>query len=200
MSRPAVSHCIPWLVVLGTECLVIVILNIMTIIVFVKQRHLQRKSTYLIIHLAVVDLLVGAVSGPQWIKGAGGVYCKLWEYDTPDNNWLYIIESAIGRRFYQASLLNLAFISLERTHATFRPLKHRFIKKWVYGVVIICIWLTTAAEKVRFLLLKDTAGHHIGTLAPVFILLSMTIVSSVSVLVKVRSNRRLRQSTAASAQ
>ena len=62
--NPPAYHCIPWLAVFGTVCLAIVILNIITIIIFVKRRQLQRKSTYLIIHLAIVDLFVGAVSGP----------------------------------------------------------------------------------------------------------------------------------------
>ena len=58
--------CIPWLVASITECLAIVILNLLTIIVFVKQRQLQRQSTYLIIHLATVDLLAGAVSSSSF--------------------------------------------------------------------------------------------------------------------------------------
>ena len=120
----------------------------------------------------------------------------MWEYTRK----IHLSTIVLKEVFSSASLVNITAVSLERAHAAIFPLKHRFIKKWVHGVVIICIWLTTAAEKVRFLLLKDTAGHHIGTVAPVFILLSMTIVSSVSVLVKVRSNRRLRHSTAASAQ
>ena len=62
-----VSHCVSWFAVFGIVCLAIVILNIITIIIFVKRRQLQRKSTYLIIHLAIVDLFVGAVSGPLWI-------------------------------------------------------------------------------------------------------------------------------------
>ena len=45
--------------VLIIECLATVILNIITIVVFVKKkRQQQRQSTYLIIHLSKVDLLV----------------------------------------------------------------------------------------------------------------------------------------------
>ena len=63
------SECIPWLVVLIIECMAIVILNTITVVVFVKKkRQLQRRSTYLIIHLAMVDLLVGVVSGPLQIE------------------------------------------------------------------------------------------------------------------------------------
>ena len=132
------SHCIPWLAVLGTVCLAIVILNSITIIIFAKQRRLQRKSTYLVIHLAIVDLLVGAVTGPLRIESLGRSICHLWENDKANR----IPFTAIALyHIDKVSLLNLAFISLERTHATFCPLKHRFVKKWVYGVVIVVTWL-----------------------------------------------------------
>ena len=48
--------------------------------------------------------------------------------------WFSILELVLGQDVYQVSLLNLAVISLERVHATIRPFKHRFIKKWVNGV------------------------------------------------------------------
>ena len=136
-----VSHCVSWFAVFGTVCLAVVILNIITIIIFVKQRQLQRKSTHLIIHLAIVDLLVGAVTGPLWIEFFMSWYCDLWEYDRPDNTWLFVLGRATVYSIDKVSLLNLTFISLERTHATFCPFKHRFVKKWVYGVVIVVTWL-----------------------------------------------------------
>ena len=39
-----------------------------------------------------------------------------------------------------ASVTNIAVISLERMHATFRPIRHRVIKKWVYRVTIAGVW------------------------------------------------------------
>ena len=141
MSSPL--DCIPWLAVLGTECLTVVILNVIIIIAFVKQRQPQRRSKYLIIHQAIVDLLVGLVYGPLMIERCGSI-CHLWDHHRPDITWLLILEYVLGLRVDQFSLLNLALISLERVHATFRPFKHRFIKKWVYGVIIIVIWLVPA--------------------------------------------------------
>ena len=135
------SHCVSWFAVFGIVCLAVVILNIITIIIFVKQRQLQRKSTYLIIHLAIVDLFVGAVSGPLWIDFFMSWYCDLWEYDRPDSILLFVLGRATGYNIDKVSLLNLAFISLERTHAIFCPFKHRSVKKWVYGVVIAVTWL-----------------------------------------------------------
>ena len=143
MFVPA-SHCISWFAVLATVCLATVILNIITIIMFAKQRRLQRKSTYLIIHLAIVDLLVGAVTGPIRIESIGSLICHTWKNNMPSSIWLILLALATGYHIDKVSLLNLTFISLERTHATFCPFKHRFVKKWVYGVVIVVTWLVPA--------------------------------------------------------
>ena len=118
------SSCIPLFAVLSVEFLATVILNFITITVFVKQRQLQRKSTYLIIHLAIVDLLVGAVSGPMLIHSlVCSCYGKSWDITFSK------ISLAIRTFFPFTSLVNLAFISFERVHATYRPFKHRLIKK-----------------------------------------------------------------------
>ena len=129
-EAPAASECIPWLFVLIIECLAIVILNIITIIVFVKQRQLQRRSTYLIIHLAIVDLLVGGVSGPVYIAGKK-ISCDKWRYHS-------VISVTLLFQFI--SVMNLAAISLERLHATFRPIQHRLLSNWHYGVIIFVMW------------------------------------------------------------
>lgn len=133
------SDCIPWLVVSITECLAIVILNFITIIVFVKQRKLQRRSTYLIIHLAVVDLLVGAVSGPVIIA-----YLFKFYQDSKERHIFPIISDL----FPTTSIANLAVIALERRHATFYPFKYREVKKWVYGIVIAAVWLVTLGREI----------------------------------------------------
>ena len=112
------SECIPWLVVLIIECLAIVILNIITIVVFVKKkRQLQRRSTYLIIHLVIVDLLVGAVSEPLMIEHIATLFCPLWKYRRM-TLWSYYLFTVFTNLFPITSLVNLMAISLERLHAT----------------------------------------------------------------------------------
>ena len=153
-SRLPNSDCIPWLAVLILECLAIVILNIIIIMVFVKQRQLRRQSTCLIIHLAIVDFLVGAVSGPlQIVRHL--IYCDQRNLLASNNIWSSHLKFALLHLFSFASLVNLVFVSLERLHATFRPFKHRFVKKWIYGVIITVIWLTTLArESVEIVLIR----------------------------------------------
>ena len=152
------SQCIPWLVVLVIQCLAIVILNIITIVVFVKKkRQLQRRSTYLIIHLAIVDLLVGVASGPLQIEIEMSQFCPLWNYrrETISSQHLSF---AFVYLFSSASLPNLIAISLERLHATFCPFRHRFVRKWVHRAIIIVIWLVAIVREVAQIFLEGIAN------------------------------------------
>ena len=188
MPVPA-SQCIPWLLVFIAECLAIVILNIITIIVFVKQRQLQRRSTYLIIHLAIVDLLAGAVSGPLHIEFRMGEYCQLWKFDWDLNTSLIRLKSALGF-FPVVSLINLAFISLERLHATFCPFRHRFITKWAYGVIITVFWLMTAGIQATEQLTNfNPLNYYIFYFSCFFVPLFIILVSYVCIFFKVRYSR-----------
>ena len=199
-TMPPPLQCIPWLAVLGTECLTIVILNVIIIIAFVKQRQPQRRSKYLIIHQAIVDLLVGLVYGPLMIERCGNI-CDLWDQHRPNNTWLLILEYGLGLQVDQFSLLNLAFISLERVHATFRPFKHRFIKKWVYGVIITVIWLVPAV--MNSFVLGIVPSHFSFTYDAIIVfafyltLLFVIVVCYTCICLKVRCNRLPRHHGAA---
>ncbi|XP_022809622.1 melanocortin receptor 5-like [Stylophora pistillata] len=179
------SGCIPWVVVFITECLAIVILNIINIIVFVKQRQLKRRSTYLIIHLAIVDLLVGAVSGPIYIYWFGR-FCDLWELGLTSEDYK-ALRIALVQNFLFVSLLNLAAISLERVHATFCPFRHRLIKTWVYGVVVIVIWVTNIAAALTE---RATSGPIVYFPSFLFLLFIIS-VSYTSIFIKVHLIRSL---------
>ena len=180
------SDCIPWLVASITECLAIVILNLLTIIVFVKQRQLQRQSTYLIIHLATVDLLVGAVSGPVIVNHLLGHYCDLWR----GTQTIF----RLADLFPMASLVNLAAISLERMHATLFPFEHRVIKKKVYAMAIAAIWfLTSLRETVQIVLFKTQGNSHLAvSFSGITLILYWSLplflicVSYVAIFIKVR--------------
>ena len=192
MFVPA-SHYISWFAVLGIVCLATVILNIITIIMFAKQRRLQRKSTYLIIHLAIVDLLVGAVTGPLRIESSRSLICHTWENDMPSSIWLFLLQLATGYHIDKVSLLNLTFISLERTHATFCPFKHRFVKKWVYGVVIVVTWLVPVfmISVVYGLSIfnHDFINFYSVLFSYISILLLVIFACHVSIYIKVRRGR-----------
>ena len=180
------SHCISWIAALIAESLAIVVLNVITIIVFVKQRRLQRRSLFLIIHLAIVDLLVGAISAPLLIELMGDE-CALWKMSySPFKFELY-------RLFPIVSLLNLAALSLGRMHATLRPLQHRFMNKRVYCVITTVIWLTAIIREIilHFVVFKNptSAGVYVAFAlyeAPWFISLFIICISYISIFIKIR--------------
>ena len=193
MQPFSASQCIPWLVVLIIECLATVILNIITIVVFVKKkRQLQRRSTYLIIHLAIVDLLVGAVSGPLQIEIGMSQLCPLWNYRRK-TVWSHRLSFAFVHLFSFTSLTNLIAISLERLHATFCPFRHRFVRKWVYRAIIIVIWLIPIV-RVAALIFLLKIGYFEVINAYLFLLfyavsLFVICVSYILVVIKVRCSR-----------
>ena len=120
------SECIAWLSVFGMEAVAIVALNAVTIIVYLKERSLRKRSMYLAINQAVVDMLLGAsLFIDYWILG---IRCDLWTMNRLSNPLVDFID-VMSSVFDTASIINLAAISLERTHATFRPFKHRLAKK-----------------------------------------------------------------------
>ena len=170
------SSCIPWFAVLSIESLATVILNFITITVFVKQRQLQRKSTYLIIHLAIVDLLVGAVSGPMLIHSlVCSCYGKSWDITFSR------ISLAI-RTFFP-------FISFERVHATYRPFKHRLIKKWVYGLVIAFIYLSAICKSTVEAVINRSFSF-IWVYSSYSVLLVLVWICYISIYIKVRCSRQ----------
>ena len=129
------SGCIALLTVYRIEAVAIVMLNALTIIVFVKERSLRKRSLYLVINQAVADMFVGA--SLIFVSLSWGQLCEIWT--------LYLARPLLVSSWTVsplASLINLGAISLERTHATFRPFKHRLIKKKIFGAAAAIVWIT----------------------------------------------------------
>ena len=51
-------ECIAWLTLFGIEAVAIVALNALTIIAYLKERSLRKRSMYLVINQAVADVFV----------------------------------------------------------------------------------------------------------------------------------------------
>ena len=136
------SGCIAVLTVCGIEAVAIVTLNALTIIVYVKERSLHKRSMYLVINQAVTDMFVGASLIYRFLEW--GYICKIWTSDRFTHP-LFILISILWIFSPMVSLINLGAISLERMHATFRPFKHRLIKKKIFGSAVAIVWITVGA-------------------------------------------------------
>ena len=191
-------ECTAWIVLLIVESLAIVILNFITIIVFLTQRRLQRRGIYLLIrHLAMVDLLTGAISGALQVERLGE-YCDVWEYDTT-LIWGFLIKFALLHLFSFASLANLVAISLERVHATFRRFNHVLTNKQVYYIIVVVIWLIAVIREVIqivFLMVPVMVVVIGSTLYISYYLISLLIicVSYISIFLKMQFGARVNSS------
>ena len=129
---------ITWTAIYAIEYFAIVTLNAITIVAFMKNRQLRKRSTYLLLNLAVVDMVVGFTG--LFTVYELGMYCKLWKGSVKwweQHPFAQIIRVTIAL----CSLINITVISLERLHATVRPFRHRFVSKQVYRVIIAVSYL-----------------------------------------------------------
>ena len=133
------SECITWLTVFSIEAVAIVMFNAPTIIVYLKERSLRKRTMYLVINQAVADMFTGA-------SICIGMWASTFEHWNlrPRHELIFLI-LVLWSVSPTASLINLGAISLERTHATFRPFKHRLVKKEIFGAAAAIVWITAAA-------------------------------------------------------
>ena len=100
------------------------------------------------INLAVMDMLVGVIAIKNFVRGVGVYSCNLWKDGLPDKLEVYV--TILDLLFPLASVTNICAISLERLHATFWPLKHRVMQKWIYGLIVATTWATAGLVSIGF--------------------------------------------------
>ena len=188
-------ECITWMVVGLTESVTIIALNSLTVIAFCRDRNLRKRSTYLVISLAVADMLSGGISAHDLLYNVGET-CNFWG---PNRAYWYIPQVFI-LWFPVCSLTNMTVISLERLNATFWPFRHRTIKKSVYWVLIIAIWLTTllfCALTMKYHHAYKEDYYHYAWGSFISICLLVICVSYVFIFVKLRFGNQPRHHGAA---
>ena len=178
-------ECLTWLTIYFTVSFATAAFNAITIVVFIKHRNLRNRSAYLIINLAVADMLVGGFSTFH-LSYFYGQTCNIWK---SDSGIIFHLRIAIALLFLVCSLANVTAISLERVHATFWPFKHRVIKKQVYNVIIAVTWITAGSMSLAYITLTEFKAWSIYFyLWNSFntICLSVICISYASIFVKVR--------------
>ena len=123
-----------WSVCFGSIACLIIFGNSLSISVFSKRR-LRRRAYYLLIDLAVADLLVGLFSIPIYMTT------------------VISEEALVSRMVFDcvdmftgfSSIFTLAFISLERLHAIARPFRHRQLSSHCYTIAIVAPWILSVA-------------------------------------------------------
>ena len=150
------TECSTWFAVYLTITVAIVAVNLLSIILFVKNSNLRTRAMYLVINLTVADMFVGGSATFFAV-----FYFLLYGCEFADEffirlEWppILFVLHIINIWFSFTSVTGIAIISLDRMHATFRPFRHRNIKKWAYGVTIAGVWILTAMIVIPFPLIS----------------------------------------------
>ena len=154
--RISSTECSTWLAVLLTVTVAVVAVNLLSIVLFVKNSNLRTRAMYLVINLTVADMFVGGIA-------IFDVVFQFLLYGCESENilqsffkreWQAVSFTTINMWLPLTSVTGIAVISLDRMHATFRPFRHRNIKKWAYGVTIAGVWILTAMIVIPFPLIS----------------------------------------------
>ena len=178
-----------WNAAFVVEITVVFLLNAFTLAIYTRNRHLRKRSTFLIINLTVADLLVGTVVGLSPILGP----------DSPERDlenkqafsWQSFLYLTLYELFVVASLGNISLISLERLHATLFPFRHCLVGTQVYLATIFCSWLFSLTLSSVFSLLSfrvSPASFLYVTAAYVFLCLLILTVSYSIIISTVKNN------------
>ena len=155
------SECITWLAVFLTVSAAIVTVNLLTIVLFIKNGSLRTRAMYLVINLTVADMFVGGFSNLYLFAGLDFI-CDIVKM----NLSLHLVRTAEFLIYWPTltSLTNIAAISLDRMYATICPFRYRVVKKWVYGVTLAGVWVLAAIISTASALLAEYGGkwsYHI---------------------------------------
>ena len=166
-----------FLCVIVIESLMVFTGNLFTIFVFWKHRNRLKRTSVLLINLAIVDLLIGffqlTVTGTDTVPQHVSSISISYVYGH--------VSIAFQIMFSFASVYCLAVISLERACALIWPLRHRAAstKGYIYSVVFV--WMVGASTGTISLLAKYgilNVGYWHATLCFLVILALMVICAS----------------------
>ena len=131
-----------WSVFFAVTAVIIIISNSLSIAALRKQR-LRKRSHYLLIDLAIADLLVGLFAIPIFMIAV-----------IPEDTLVSTLALDCVDMFTGfCSIFTMAVISLERLHAVARPLQHRALSSRSYTVAIVTPWiLSLIPTSIRVLL------------------------------------------------
>ncbi|XP_020628226.1 beta-1 adrenergic receptor-like [Orbicella faveolata] len=119
-----------WSVCFAVTAVIIIISNSLSIAVLRKQK-LRKRCHYLLIDLAIADLLVGIFAIPIFMITV-----------IPEDRLVStLVLDCVDMFTGFCSIFTLAVISLERLNAIARPLQHRTLSSRDYTVAIVTPWI-----------------------------------------------------------
>ena len=179
-----------WSSAFGLLAVLIILGNFFSICVFHRKKS-RKRSYFLLISLAVADLMVRLFAIPLFIKGSSTEHSYLWR----------LVSKSFDAFIGLTSIYTLAVISLERLFAIVCPLRHRTLTSRNYIYAIAIPWIAAAVFiAVIILKPKGSAKHLSYKFFPLLFLITPLLTMCVaysSIWIKQKSTKGIRNHRAA---
>ena len=143
--------------------------NIVTIKIFLK-RQLRKRAHFLLISLAVADLLVGLLSISLYVT-------LQYVYDDYEEDYVVVAISEWMDMFTGfTSIFTIAVISLERMYAIGWPFRHRVLTNKTYKIAIAIPWILSFIAASAEIILQYVYVRPIAFIIILIVCLSTPIV------------------------
>ena len=182
-------HIITFSVVTSIETFITCVGNAFAIFVFWTQyTGSRRRSSYLLINLAVTDFFVGVSGLPTLIIDYIPSYLR---NKKPKDYFADSFAATLFVLFSAASVVSLAAISVERTFAVLCPLAHRTTSNKVYVYCVAFIWATGMAQTIVYTLpaFGIWNSNYTATILNVVLLLCILIISFMYIIIRAHLKR-----------
>ncbi|XP_058470096.1 trace amine-associated receptor 4-like [Solea solea] len=136
----------------GSLSVLILFGNLLVIISIVYFKQLHTPTNYLMLSLAVADLLVGILVVPFSIV----LFVKYWYVE----DLLCKVRGSLDVLLCNSSIWNLCFISVDRYYAVCQPLRYRIkINVRVVGIMILVSWTIATLNGIIYTLKTPDKGQ-----------------------------------------
>ena len=164
-----------FIIIYVLEAVFIIIGNSFTIFVFWKQRLHQKQTCFLLINLAVADLVVG-IAEP--IGLSTGKFDKIAAVPGNEKK-ARIFLLALPLFASSTSVFFLALVALERLYAVLYPLRHRVIntRVYIYGSVIVWVFgLCTAGLSLLPMYYKNVEKRYVFLSIQICLFIALLVI------------------------
>ena len=115
LEFPSQTQGIALVIAFMVESVLILGGNVVAIILFLQEKKLRKKSLFLVMNMALADVMLGAVSLPLYVYLIVGPDYELWTAKAAHKSIFYFLDTTVS----QSSLISAGFISCERFYAVF---------------------------------------------------------------------------------
>ena len=175
---------------MAIECAMIAVGNAFTIYVFWIHRKRLKRTSILLINLAIADLLLGLTEPAALATGtvSGHFEKRTIKNETTQGEVATILPSM----FSFTSLFCLVHISLERAYAVIWPLRHRTSSTKSYICSVLFVWAAgmTLALFLSLHSLDVLSYNHASLSVCVAVFLSLVIICGSYLAIRTRSQYR----------